>query len=143
MRRTIVVALTGLVLASCGGTEARLTRAEMVSRVLAACTTARQATEREMRTSKGAVRARVVAGLVAGQRVLIDRLDGLNPPAAAKHDFDTFRQDLQRRLELYEEVQAAGPSGIARALAANRREQREIFIRLDAVNHKYSLTGCV
>ena len=144
MRRTIVVvALTALALASCGGTDARLTRAELVRRVVAACTTARQTTASAMRASRGSVPARVVAGMVAGQRTLVDRLAGLNPPDAAKHDFDAFRQDLRRRLELYEQVQAAGPSGIARAIAADRREQREIFDRLDVVNHKYGLTGCV
>lgn len=145
MRRTIVVVacLAGLVLAGCGGTEVKLTRDQMVSRVLVACKTARAATEHALRTTSGTDRVRFMAAYVAGQHVLVERLDGLNPPDEAKADFDRFRRDMSRRLELYEQVKAAGPSGFARVTAANQRERNAIFIRLDAVNHRYGLTGCV
>jgi len=144
MRRTIVVAcLAGLVLAGCGGTEVKLTRAQMVSRVVAACRTAGVAASRAQAAARGSAKTRLGAAMVAGQRFIVERLDELNPPDAAKADFERFRQDMKRRLELFEQIQAAGPSGMARTVAAHEREQSQIFARLDAVNHRYVLTGCV
>jgi hypothetical protein len=144
MYRTIVVAFfAALALTSCGQSEVKLTKTQMLRQVHAACNAASKETTNATRAARGSAQARLLSGIIAGQRVLVARLEELNPPDALKRDFDGFRQDMHRRLDLMLRVQAAGPQGYARASAANEREQRAIFIRLDEVNHKYELTGCV
>jgi hypothetical protein len=144
MYRTIVVAvLAGLVLTSCGQSEVKLTRTQMLRQVHAACNAASKETTRAASAARGSPQMRLLTGYIAGQRVLVARLEDLNPPDALKRDFDGFRHDMRQRLDLFLKVQAAGPQGFSRATAAYENEQRAIFIRLDRVNHKYELTGCV
>jgi hypothetical protein len=144
MYRTValVVALT-LGIAGCGGTDPKLTRAQLVTRLDEACAQARQATARGAAGGAQADRARFLAAYIAGQHVLLERIDGLNASDALQHDLDGFQKGMQQRLDLLEHVQSAVKSGDTAAIVASKRQQQTIFEALDVIAHRLELQGCV
>lgn len=148
MCRTIgaaLIAAAALGLSSCGGTEAKLTRAQFVSRMDAVCAQARGATEaqaRANRAAEGTPQERFFAAYIGGQRVFLRGLGAINPPDAAKQDLHAFEQGVRQRLVLLERLHGADAAGMRSMVAATQGEQRAIFERLDAIAHRYRLIGC-
>lgn len=146
MYRTIAAALVAaavLGVASCGGTEATITRAQLVEKIDAACTAARETTQKATR-STGTEVAGYLAGLIAGRRALLKQIDGLNPAAAAdKQDLEGFKKGEQERLAMFESYRGKAGAELQTAVAANRSRQQANFTRLDAISHRLHLSGCV
>ncbi len=53
-----------------------------------------------------------------------------------------MKREVRARLRLFERLQAAGSAGVQQAIAANAREQHKTFERIDAISHRYQITGC-
>lgn len=141
----LAVALT-LGVASCGGSEETLTRAELVRQVNVACRDGQELSQRQMRATRGAAARDGTGFLTAildGQRTVVDRLDDLNPPDAAKDDFDAFKQGVQDRLDLFARVESVGSRGLQRAMAAAQRDGEVLTRSVQDAATRLGVRGCI
>ena len=140
------VAALALGVASCGSSEPPLTRAQLVRRVEAACREAQQASQRQTRSSSGSSRSAnalaFVEAVVAGQKVAIDRIEELDAPDEAKDAFDTFKQSMQQRADLFDRVKSAGATNLQRAMATAQREGEAVTRRLQQAVRDLGVEGC-
>jgi hypothetical protein len=151
MDRRIAAALVctlALGTASCGSTEAKLTREQLVAKMQLACrqaatATAQQQSRSGIGTTSSPDHAALGAAMLAGQQVLEDRLADLNPPDAAKQDFEAFRKGIQQRLDLYERMEAEFRSGAQTASNELQQQNLALFHRLDDIAHRLELAGCI
>lgn len=148
MRRTIGAAVVfALVLgvASCGGTEGRLTRAQFVKTLITACAEGLAASRAAMHTSPSApdYRERLAASYLAGQRLLVKRIERIQPPAAAAHDFAVFMHGERQKLAGLERLQGTSGPAFDRVVQEGRKEQEIVFEQIHAIWKRYRLDACV
>ncbi len=116
----LVVALgLALALASCGGSgTTTVSRAELVSRLETACTTAaaqthgREQARREMKS--------YLSIIIANQKYVLSRVGNLETTGAAKPVFDNFKSVMRSRLAALERVSGASSSQFQSTLARER-----------------------
>lgn len=151
MDRKIAAALVSalaLGLAGCGSAQPKLTRAQLVTKIDLACEQSRAETARQMgggaHSESPAEVTRLFAAVLTAQQAFLKRLDALNPPAAAKQDFDAFRQGMEQRQRLYEErLQTARRSGIQSAVSQVAGATRPNFLSLDRSAKRLGVVNCV
>jgi hypothetical protein len=143
MHRTVAAALVAalaLAVASCGGAEP-LTRAQLVSRIEVACREGQRAVQRRGGAGKGPIG--FVAAVIAGQRVVVNRIGDLKAPDASKDDFNAFKEGIKQRLALVEKVETAGRAGIPRAIRAVQTQGEVISRRIQDAGTRLGVKGCI
>lgn len=139
-RKVVALLVAGLALgiASCGGSEPALTRAQLVTRVEAACKQARTVTERRT----GSNPAALARAMIAGQQVMVERIEDLNPPSAAQDEFATFKQGMQDRLDQFERIASASGADQQRAVRAAAPQIEATSRRLSAAAESLGIERC-
>lgn len=140
-----LVAVLALGIASCGSSEKTLTRAQLVSRIELACRQGKQAMARPGREVTGAAgeQGHFIAAVLAGQRVVLDRLKGVTTSGSAKSDFDALKQGMQQRLDVIARVQKAGRAKLQSAIRAAQPEAEAVTRKVQAAETALGVTGCV
>jgi len=133
-----LVAVLALGIASCGGSEPQLTRAQLVRRVETACAEARRVTERRTGSEQGAY----VKAIVAGQEVMVERIKDLNPPSAAHDRFETIKQGMQDRLDQLKTIASASRADFQRTMRAAQPKVEAASRRLSAAVGSLGIEGC-
>jgi hypothetical protein len=149
MHRKVAAALLAalaLGVASCGGSEAQLTRAQLLRRIDVACRHGQATSQKEMRGGRGA--KDFVSAIVAGQHTVMDELGDLNPPDAAKGTFDAFKQSLQDRLDLFERFDSMSEAALERLQREGNRSKlaapvEAVTRRMSAASAKLGVRGCI
>jgi hypothetical protein len=143
MHRTVAAALVAalaLGVASCGSSES-LTRAQLVRRIEIACREGQQLIRRRMRASS---RPRAfIAAIIDEQRYVLDRVGGLHPTDAAKAQFDAYKNGLEQRLQVFEEVQSkAHTMSVEKAVDSMRARAEAITTRYANATRKLGVRSC-
>jgi len=139
-----LVAALALVGAGCGSSET-LTRAELVRRIETACRQGQaqvQASTRARGGSQSAQQVRFVTALRDSQQSFVDTLDDLEPPDAAKSDFEAFKQSIEARAELIDDVASAGAGKIDQAMRSVQREATVASQRAEQSARALGVDGC-
>jgi hypothetical protein len=137
-----LVAVLALGIASCGGSEPELTRAQLVRRVQTACAEARTVSERQGRNNRTGDQMGFIATIVAGQEVAVERIENLNAPAAAQDEFDTFKQGIQDRLDQLKRITSEDRADVPRAVRAVQPQIEAIGRRMAAAARRLGIEGC-
>ncbi len=135
-----LVAALALGVASCGGSES-LTRAELVNRIEAACRQAGQRTQQEQRAARGDETSFFTA-LVAGQREMVERVEGLEAPDELADEVDTIKTGLADRTEMIASVAEASRAEQQRAMAEIGGRVEDITRRVEAAFRSLGIRGC-
>lgn len=147
MHRKVAAALVTVLaigLASCGGSEPVLTRAQLTSKITVACREAQAQAQREMRANQtDRSGLAFVNAILTDQHAVMDKVKHLNPPAAAKSDFEAFKQGVQQRIDLVERIRSAGRGGVRRAIAAAQRQGEVITRKVQAATRNLGIEGCI
>jgi hypothetical protein len=147
MHRKVAAALVAafaLGIASCGGSEPELTRAQLVRRVEVACRAGQKVASRPHRTTSGTDAATAfLDSIVAGQEVAVERLGDLNAPDAVGDDFDTFKQGMQDRLDLIKRVAAADRAQVEAAMRDIQPQVEAVTRRIATAARGVGIRGCV
>ena len=130
------VAALALALASCGGSEPQLTRAQLVRKIEVACRQGERVATRE-------TRAGFAVAISASQHVVMERIDDLNPTAAAKADFEALKAAMQQRLRLIDRLKAAGRAEAQRVMREVQAAGEAATRRAQAAERALNLTGCL
>ncbi|HEU4721528.1 MAG TPA: hypothetical protein VFS59_09220 [Gemmatimonadaceae bacterium] len=145
MHRKVAVAIAAalaLVAAGCGGSETdttTLSRAALVRRVEAACTAAQAASTRQAEATRT---PDPIAVLRAGQRVLLERIEGLAGSGEAEDAFDDFKEGVRARMDAIEEVAAASRADRQRVLREVEADAEEAGRKLDGAIRNLGLGTC-
>lgn len=135
-----LVAALALGVASCGGSEEPLTRAQLVRQLETAC---RQAQERAAEAGRGARgETDFFAAVLAGQRELVERVDGLEPPDEAANDLETLKSGLAERTDVLAEVAEAGRAEQQRMMADASRRMETVTRDIDGALRGLGVEGC-
>jgi len=150
MHRKVAAALVaalalGIAAAGCGSSSTPLTRAQLVSKIEAACRAGQREAQRQASARSGSRdgASQFLAAIVTSQRATIAKVEDLTPPDAAKADFEAFKQGMQQRVDLFARVQSAGGAGLQRAMAAAQAQGEAITRRLQAAADGLGVRGCV
>lgn len=140
-----LVAVLALGIASCGSSEKTLTRAQLVSRIELACRQGQQAMTRPGREVRGRAgeQGRFVSAVLAGQRVVLERIDSVTTSGSAKSDFAVLKQGMKQRLALIERVHKAGRANLQNAIRAVQGQAEAVSRRVQAAEKALGVTGCV
>lgn len=139
-----LVAALALALASCGGSEPVLTRAQLTRKITVACRQALVQAQREMRAQANDRSGfAFINAVLTDQKAVMDKVKHLNPPAAAKGDFETFKEGVQQRIDLLERVKGAGRSGIRSAIASAQRAGEAITRRVQTATRNLGVESCI
>jgi hypothetical protein len=142
-RRLLLVPLAALVLAGCGGGgRAPLSRADFVKRANASCL---DYNARISALKAPADVSEVPAYIDRATRRLEDhraRLAGLEPPKAAKADYDRLLAVVDQTRAVAAELKAAARKGDAGAIAAASSRGRTLDGRERALAKRLGLTQC-
>jgi hypothetical protein len=138
----VLVAVLALGVASCGSSEPELTRAQLVKQTQAACRAARAVTYRKLRSNRSGDQVVFIAAVVAGQEIVVDRLNDLNPPAAAQDAFDAFKQGEQDRLDALKQIASSDRAEIERAIREAQPQIEAIGRRTSAAEKRLGIEGC-
>ena len=140
----VVVAALALGLASCGGSEPVLTRAQLTSKLTVACRQALRQAQQEIRAnSNDRSGMAFVNAILSDQHAVMDRIKHFNPPAAAKADFEAFKQGVQQRIDLVERVKGAGRAGVQRAMASIQAQGEAISRKVQTATKHLGVEGCI
>lgn len=140
----VLVAALALGVASCGGSEPVLTRAQLASKISVACRQALHQAQRQMRANASdRSGTSFIDAVLADQHAVMDRVKHLNPPAAAKADFEAFKQGVQQRIDLAERVKGAGRGGLQRAMASIQRQGEVVTRRVQDAARRLGVEGCI
>jgi hypothetical protein len=148
MHRKVAAALIAafaLGIAGCGGDEP-LTRAQLVRSIETACKQGLRTTQARTRESRGPAnesQKRFVAAVVAGQRVVVSRIEDLNAPDATKDDFDAFKSALQERTDAYGRIGSGTGAAVQRAIAASQTQTEALTIRMAEAARRLGVEGCI
>lgn len=134
-----LVAALALGVASCGGSEP-LTRAQLVRQLETAC---RQAQERAAEAG-GAARGEggFFEVVLAGQRVLAERVEGLEVPDELRDDVDTLESGLAERTDLLGDVAEAGRAEQQRLMAEATRRMETVTRDVEGALRRLGVEGC-
>jgi hypothetical protein len=128
----------------CGGSEAQLTRAQLVRRIEVACRQGQRETQTQMRSSRGSNDGTAfLDAILAGQNAVMDKIGDLNAPAAAQADYDAVKKGMEQRIELVKRVQSAGRAGLQRAMAAVQPQADAATRRVQAATRRLGVEGCI
>lgn len=138
------VAVLALGIASCGSSEQTLSKADLVSRIQLACREGKRAVTRASSEARGAAGepGRFVAGVVADQRMVLKRIEGVTTSGSAKSDFDALKQAMQQRLALIERVQKAGTANFRSTIRAVQAQAQALTSRAEAAEKALGVSGC-
>jgi hypothetical protein len=122
MHRTVAAALLAaltLGLAGCGGGEQTETvsRAQLVSRLDAACVAGQRASREETQGGSGSQDA-FLQGLRANMTTILDDVGSLEASGAARAPFSAYKDSVRTRLDEVERVAAAQGADRQRAIRA-------------------------
>jgi len=148
MHRKVAAAfVAALVLgaAGCGGAEP-LTRAQLVRRIETACADGKRTSQRQLRSARGSsgdAQRRFIAAIVAGQHVIVDGIEDLEPPDGSKSSFEAFKQALTERTDLFDRLQSGSAAEVRRAISEVQPETERLTRRLTEAARRLSVEGCV
>lgn len=143
MHRTVAAALVAalaLGVASCGGSEEALTRAQLVRQIEVACNEGRKAASRVKRASEQ--RTLMVDRLLAGQRTAMDQIDDLKPAEGVKADFEEFKQQLHARSDLFSSVKSLSGAALVRAMNEKEGQGYDINKKLHFAAVRLGVEAC-
>ncbi|MGN6189618.1 MAG: hypothetical protein ACTHOE_12025 [Conexibacter sp.] len=136
-----IVAVLVLAVAGCGGTETTtLSKAALVRRVELACRAGQSKAEQFLRADGRSENP--FAGLQAGQRIVIEKIEKLEGSGSAKADFDTFKEALRARLDAVNKVVAAPRADKVRVLRSVQREAIAAGTRIETSARRLGIRGC-
>jgi hypothetical protein len=139
-----LVAALALGIASCGGSESELTRAQLVNQIEKACREGqRVSAEKQRAIGRSGGMTAFVNSIVAGQEALIDRTEDLKAPDAAQANFDAFKDGLRERLDQMQRVASADRADLQRAIREVQPRIEAISRRLTAAVRRLGVEGCV
>ncbi|HMJ03232.1 MAG TPA: hypothetical protein VK506_09825 [Conexibacter sp.] len=133
-----LVAALALAAAGCGGSES-LTRAQVVTRLEAAC---RLAQERTAEESRGARTENFFAALLVGQRVLVKRIDGIEPPDELSDDVETVKTGFAERTDMVARVADTPRAERERAIRALNTELSSVTRDLEGALRRLGVRDC-
>jgi hypothetical protein len=148
MHRTVAAALVAalaLAVASCGGSEPKLTRAELAKRVEVACREGQQQLGRHVRNASASARRSgraLLDAIIADQHYVIDRVDGLNVADAMQPDLDALKQGMQERVDLVKKLKPKDDASLQRAMDALQRPVEVVTARVQAAARRLGVQGC-
>lgn len=148
MHRTVAAALLAVLAlgaASCGGSQKTLTGAELVRQIEVACREGQKETQRQQRGARGtggAATLHFLNAVLAGQRVVIGKIDGYDTTGASKAAFDELRQAMHQRLALFQRVQSAGAAHVQSAITSAQSEGEVVSRRIGDAVARLGVTGC-
>lgn len=137
-----LVAVLAFGIASCGGSEETLTRAELVRRVELACRQGQQEAQKAARAARGDDGGAFFEGLLAGQKAVMDRIDDFTASGAAKADFEALKDGIQVRLDAIEDVVAADRADRERAIRSVQADVEAASRRAAAAARRLGVDGC-
>jgi hypothetical protein len=143
MHRKVAVALVAVLalgIASCGGSEKTLTRAELVRQVERACKDGQRAGQKQARADGGSGFIRAV---LASQKTVMDKIGDFNASGAAKSDFETFKDGVQTRLDVIERIAAAPRADQPRVMRAEQPTIETTSRRTQAAARRLGIDGCI
>lgn len=138
-----LVAALALALASCGGSEETLTRAELVNRIEKACRDGQTESQRQMRAagrSSGA--SGFIDAVLAGQKSELDAVDDFKVPDAAKDDYEAFKAGVQARIDAVERAASADRADIQSALRSVQSEAEAAARKIETAARHLGVEGC-
>jgi hypothetical protein len=143
-----LVAALALGIASCGGSEEALTRAQLVRKIEVACRHGGEVVDQQSRASARdrsrspeAAASRFVNSVLAGQEAIVSDVEDLTAPDAARDEFDAFKDGLRERAEA---VRRAATSGDVRRAVADVQASVEVMTRrIRAAADALGVEGCV
>jgi DNA repair exonuclease SbcCD ATPase subunit len=123
MHRKVAVALVAalaLGLAGCGGGQKTETvsRAELISRLEAACRAGQREARRQMQADRG--QAAFIQAILANLKTINDEVGNLETSGAAKPLFDTYKRTLPTRIEALEKIASADSADRQQVIKAQR-----------------------
>lgn len=146
MHRKVAVALVAalaLAVASCGGSEERLTRAQLVSRIEQACRDGQRESQKVSRESRGSGgESAFVRAILAGQKVELDAIDNFSVPDAAKADYEAFKEGVRARVAAIERVASVSRADFSRAIRSVQAEAEAASRRVEAAARRLGVQGC-
>ena len=148
MHRTVaaalVAALLALGVASCGGSEpTTLNGAALVRRIELACREGQRAAQQESRSQgRSSGNTGFVEAVLAGQKVVNDKLGEIATSGAAKADFEAFKEASARRAELIERIASADRSDVERMIRSLQRPIEATTRTLEETSRALRVEGC-
>jgi hypothetical protein len=121
MRRKVAAALAAVLvlgLASCGGSQRTETvsRAQVVSRLEAACVAGAREGKRHWQARDG--RVAYVEAIVVEMKTIMDQVEHLETTGRAKADFDAYKATLRTRIAAAERITSADAADVPQAVRA-------------------------
>lgn len=138
-----LVAALALGVASCGGSEETLTRAQLVSRIEQACKDGQAESQRQMRASgRSAGTSGFIEAALAGQKTELEAIDDFKVPDAAKADYENFKAGVQARVDAIERAASADRADIQRAMRSVQAEAEAAGRKVEAAVRNLGIDGC-
>lgn len=123
-----LVAALALALASCGGSQSQRTetvvraatvsRAQVISRLEAACLAGQDAAQREAHAATR--KAAFLKAIIANLRTIRDMVEPLETTGSAKAAFDAYKETVRTRLDTFERIASAHGAEQQRLIIASR-----------------------
>lgn len=149
MHRTVAAALVAVLalgIASCGGGEAALTRAQLVRKIELACREAQRQSQRRINAITGSSnrsREAFITAIVDGQRAQLERVEDLHPSDAVRAQFETFKTGLKQRLDAFAQLESVNGANLQRAIEAASRATEAITSRVQEAAARLGVKTCV
>jgi hypothetical protein len=148
MHRTVAAALVAalaLGVASCGGSEETLTRAELTSRIETACREAQKIAQKKMRASARSSEGNssFLVGILTAQRTLMQRIEDLNPSDAQKANFAAYKRAIQQRTAMFARLDGLSDDALARATSSMQAEAEAVTRRVTAASQRLGVRNCI
>jgi len=138
-----LVAALALGVASCGGSEETVTRAQLVRRIEQACRDGQLESEKQMRAAgRSAGTSGFIKAALAGQKTELDAIDDFKVPDAAKADFEDFKAGVQGRIDAIERAASADRADIQRAMRSVQAEAEAAGRKIEAAVRNLGVEGC-
>jgi hypothetical protein len=138
-----LVAALALAVASCGGSEETLTRAQLVNRIEQACRDGQLESQRQMRAAgRSGGTSAFIDAVLAGQRQELDAIDDFKVPDAAKADYEALKAGVQDRVEAIERAASADRADIQRAMRSVQAEAEAAARKIEGAARGLGVEGC-
>jgi hypothetical protein len=138
-----LVAALALGVASCGGSEESLTRAQLVSRIEQACRDGQREAQRQMRAAgRAGGAATFLTAVLAGQKSELDAIDNFKVPDAAKADYEAFKDGVQARVDAIERAASADRADVQRAMRSVQAEAEAAARKIETSARSLGIEGC-
>ena len=135
-----LVAALALGVASCGGSDEQLTRAQVVRRIETACRQAQARTQEASRSARG--QESFFTAVLAGQRHLTSEVEGIEAPDEMADEIDTLKSSLAERTDVVAEVAEKSRAEQQRALSAASDKIGTATRNAEAVFRRLGIRGC-